>query len=72
MRSDPMRLFLAIFLPPLAFFTIYRPLAGFMCLILWVTLIGWIPAALWAVYAVSEYDTEQKIRRHERRHYYYR
>ncbi len=67
-----MRLFLAIFLPPLAFFTIDRPLAGIMCLILWLTVIGWIPAALWAVYAVGEYDTEQKIREHERRDYYYR
>lgn len=64
-----MRLFLAIFLPPLAFFTIDRPLAGIMCFILWVTLIGWIPAALWAVYAVSEYETDQKLRR-DRRYYY--
>lgn len=66
-----MRLFLAIFLPPLAFFTIGRPLAGIVCFFLWLTLIGWVVAALWAVYAVSEYDTEEKIRAHERRHYYY-
>lgn len=65
-----MRLFLAIFLPPLAFFTIDRPLAGIMCFILWVTLIGWIPAALWAVYAVSEYETDLKIRRDRQRYYY--
>jgi len=67
-----MRLFLAIFLPPLAFFSIGRPLAGIVCFILWVTVIGWIIAALWAVYAVAEYDTDQQIRNHERRHYYYR
>ena len=65
-----MRLFLAIFLPPLAFFTIDRPLAGIMCFILWITLIGWIPAALWATFAVSEYETDQKFRRDNRRYYY--
>ncbi len=56
-----MRLLLAIFLPFLVFFTIGRPLAGIVCLILQFTLIGWIPAALWAVYALSEYNTDRKI-----------
>jgi uncharacterized membrane protein YqaE (UPF0057 family) len=56
-----MRLFLAIFLPWLQFFTIGRPFAGIACLILQVTLIGWIPAAIWSVYALSQYKTEQKI-----------
>lgn len=41
-----MRLAIAIFLPFLAFFTIGRPIAGIVCLILQITLIGWIPAAL--------------------------
>jgi len=67
-----MRLFLAIFLPPLAFFTIGRPLAGIVCLLLWATIIGWIIAALWAVAAVADYESEQRVRAHERRrHYYY-
>ena len=48
-----MRLLIAIFLPWLLFFTIGRPFAGIICLILQVTLIGWIPAALWAVYALE-------------------
>lgn len=56
-----MRLLLAIFLPFLVFFTIGRPIAGIFCLILQITLIGWIPAALWAVYALSQYKTDQKI-----------
>ena len=56
-----MRLLLAIFLPPVVFFTIGRPFAGLFCLILQITLIGWIPAALWAVYALSQYKTEQRI-----------
>ena len=56
-----MRLLLAIFLPFLLFFTIGRPIAGIICLLLQVTLIGWIAAALWAVYALSQWNTDQKI-----------
>lgn len=56
-----MRLIIAIFLPFLLFFTIGRPIAGIICLILQLTLIGWIPAAIWAVYALSEYNTDKKI-----------
>ena len=56
-----MRLLIALILPWLAFFTIGRPLAGLVCLILQVTLIGWVPAAIWAVYALSQYTTDQKI-----------
>ncbi len=56
-----MRLIIAIFLPFLLFFTIGRPLAGIICLILQITLIGWIPAAIWAVYALSQYNTDKKI-----------
>lgn len=56
-----MRLLLAIFLPFVAFFTIGRPLAGIICLILQVTLIGWLPAAIWAVYALGQYNTDKKI-----------
>lgn len=56
-----MRLLLAIFLPFVLFFTIGRPLAGIICLILQITLIGWIPAALWAVYALSQWNTDRKM-----------
>lgn len=56
-----MRLFLAIFLPFLSFFTINRPIAGLVCFILQITILGWVPAALWAVYSLSQYNTEKKI-----------
>jgi hypothetical protein len=62
-----MRLIIALLLPWLLFFTIGRPLAGVICLLLQVTLIGWLPAAIWAVYALSQYDTDQKIDRAFRR-----
>lgn len=57
-----MRLLLAIFLPFLAFFTIGRPIAGFICLILQITVLGWLPAAIWAAFAVSQHQTDQKIK----------
>ncbi len=56
-----MRLIIALILPWLLFFTIGRPLAGVVCLILQITLIGWLPAAIWAVYALTQYQTDQKI-----------
>ena len=43
-----MRLLIALLLPFFLFFTIGRPFAAIICLILWLTLIGWVPAALWA------------------------
>ena len=56
-----MRLLIALFLPWLTFFTIGKPISGIVCLILQLTLIGWIPATIWAVYALSQYKTDQKI-----------
>jgi hypothetical protein len=58
-----MRLLLAIFIPWLQFFTIGRPMAGLFCFFLQLSLIGWIPAAFWSVYALSEYHTDKKIQR---------
>ena len=49
-----MRLLLAILLPWLQFFTIGRPFAGIICLILQLTLIGCLPAAIGSVYALSQ------------------
>lgn len=56
-----MRLLLALFLPFTVFFTIGRPIAGVICLLLQLTLIGWIPATIWAVFSLSQYKTDQKI-----------
>lgn len=56
-----MRLLIALLLPWLSFFTIGRPIAGIICLILQITLIGWLPAAIWAVYSLSQFNTDQKI-----------
>lgn len=58
-----MRLLLALVLPWLSFFTIGRPFAGIVCLLLQLTVIGWVPAAIWAVYSLSQFKTDQKIER---------
>lgn len=57
-----MRLLISLILPWLTFFTIGRPIAGVICLVLQLTLVGWLPAAIWAVYALSQYKTDQKIK----------
>jgi uncharacterized membrane protein YqaE (UPF0057 family) len=59
--ENKMRLLIAFILPWLTFFTIGRPIAGLVCLLLQITLIGWIPATIWAVYALSQYKTDKKI-----------
>ena len=56
-----MRLLLAIVFPFALFFTIGRPVAGIVCLLLQIILVGWLPAAIWAVYALGQYNTDQKI-----------
>ncbi|EGO82792.1 hypothetical protein XFEB_00299 [Xylella fastidiosa EB92.1] len=66
-KIPTMRLLIALLLPCLLFFTIGRPLAGVTCLILQITLIGWAPAAIWAVYALNQYETDQKIKNLTRR-----
>jgi hypothetical protein len=62
-RGRKMRLLLALILPWFQFFTIGRPFAGIICLLLQLTIIGWIPAAIWSVYALSQYKTDRKIER---------
>ena len=57
-----MRLLISFFLPWLTFFTIGRPFAGIFCFLLQLSFIGWIPATIWAVYALSQYKTDQKIK----------
>ena len=56
-----LRLILALLIPWLNFFTIGKPIQGIICLILQLSFIGWIPATIWSVYALSQYDTDKKI-----------
>ncbi|WP_235424046.1 YqaE/Pmp3 family membrane protein [Citrobacter koseri] len=63
-----MRLILAIFFPFISFFTIGKPFQGLFCLLLQITLIGWIPAALWAVYALNGWKMDQKLEQYKQQH----
>ncbi|AZA77727.1 YqaE/Pmp3 family membrane protein [Chryseobacterium sp. G0186] len=44
---------LAILLPFLSFIMRGKVLTGIVCLILQITLIGWLPAAIWAVLSLN-------------------
>jgi hypothetical protein len=57
-----MRVLLTIFLPWLTFFTIGKPIRGIICLLLQLTLIGWLPAAIWAVISLNRWETDKKIK----------
>jgi uncharacterized membrane protein YqaE (UPF0057 family) len=62
-RVDDMRYVIALFLPWLAFFTMGKPFQGIICLILQLTLIGWLPAAIWAFVSISNYYADQRAER---------
>ena len=55
-----MRYAFAIVLPPMAFFMIGRWISGFICILLQATLLGWVPAALWALVAVHNYEFDKR------------
>ncbi len=57
------RIIIALLVPWFTFFTIGRPIAGVICLVLQVTIIGWLPAAIWAVYSLREFEVDRKIER---------
>lgn len=58
-----MKYVLAILLPPLGLLSVGKVLQALVCLILWVTIIGWPIAALWSVLVVHSAETESRVRR---------
>ena len=55
-----MRYLIALFLPWLSFFTMGKIFQGIICLILQLTLFGWIPATIWAFVSISNYHADQR------------
>jgi len=51
---------LAILLPFLSFMVRGKILTGIVCLILQITLIGWLPAAIWAVLSLNNDRAERR------------
>lgn len=54
---------LAVLLPPVSFFLRGKILSAILCLILQVTLIGWLPAAMWAVVSLNNARAEKRTKR---------
>ena len=51
----------AIIIPWLSFFLRGKLLSGLICLILQVTLIGWIPAVAWAVISLNNDRADTRV-----------
>lgn len=54
---------LAIVLPPVALVMAGKPFQGTLSLVLMLTVIGWIPAAIWAVLVVKKRDDDRRAER---------
>ncbi len=51
---------LAVLLPWLSFFMRGKLLSGILCLVLQITLIGWLPAAIWAVISLNNSRADRR------------
>ena len=51
---------LAILLPFLSFIIRGKVITGIVCLILQITLIGWLPAAIWAVLSLNNERADRR------------
>ncbi len=51
---------IAILLPWLSFILRGRIFTGILCLVLQLTLIGWIPAAIWAVISLNNARADKR------------
>ncbi|MCK9180528.1 MAG: YqaE/Pmp3 family membrane protein [Bacteroides sp.] len=58
---------IAVLVPWLSFFMRGKIISGIVCLILQITLIGWLPAAIWAVASRVQAKNKAEIRRVERK-----
>lgn len=58
-----MMFLIALALPPLAMFMVGKPVQALICLALQVTLIGWLPASLWALFVVNAAQADKRNER---------
>jgi uncharacterized membrane protein YqaE (UPF0057 family) len=54
---------IAILLPWLSFFLRGKLLTGIVCLLLQITLIGWLPAAIWAALSLNDSRENRRNRK---------
>ena len=55
-----MRYVLALFCPWIVFFTMGKVGQGFLCLLLQISLIGWLPATIWAFVSIGGYHADKR------------
>lgn len=58
-----MRYLIALLLPWLSLILQGKILSGILCLILQLTVIGWLPAAIWAVLSVNKMYADRRTDR---------
>lgn len=54
---------IAMFLPGISFLLRGKILTGILCIILQATLIGWLPAAIWAVISLQNARADRRTKR---------
>ena len=59
-QSARRRLSTAVLLPGLAFVSMGRQVPGLICYALQASVVGWLPAALWATYATRHGERKQR------------
>ena len=60
-----MRYLIACFFPWISFFTMGKVGQGFFCLLLQCTVIGWLPATIWAFVTIGSYNADKRTARLE-------
>jgi uncharacterized membrane protein YqaE (UPF0057 family) len=58
-----MRYVLALFFPWAVFFTMGKIGQGILCLLLQISIIGWLPATIWAFVSVGGYHADKRTDR---------
>lgn len=56
-----MRAMIALVIPGMVFFGIGRRWAGLVCVALQATILGWLPATLWASYVQRRHEAHARI-----------
>ncbi|MBA4196421.1 MAG: YqaE/Pmp3 family membrane protein [Chitinophaga sp.] len=54
---------IAMLLPWLSFFLRGKIFTGILCLLLQITILGWIPAAIWAVISLQNARADRRTRK---------
>ena len=53
----------AILLPPLAFLSCGKPFQAILSFLLMITILGWIPASIWALFVVQSHQADKRTDR---------